>query len=265
MSQEKANLEIIAPTIEEATQNGLDQLGLTREEVDIEILDAGSRGLFGLGGRQARVRLTLIGSKETKVSRKTGAPKKRQPSQPAGNSKPVAQEPEPSHQNEPVQSVESDDPTIKVAVGVINDLLGHMKVNASVDAEYVEPEDERDRQILRININGNDLSILIGRRSETLNALQYIASLIINKQMGHSVPLMIDVQGYRSRREGQIRQLARRMADQALQTGRRQVLEPMPPNERRLLHLELRDHPDVYTESVGEGSSRKVTIRPKNQ
>lgn len=264
MSQEKATLEIIAETIEEATQNGLDQLGLAREEVDIEILDAGSRGLFGLGGRQARVRLTLISAKEFGASRKADSPKKRPPKQ-GRPSKPVEQKLETSDSKEQALTPESDDPTIKVAVGVINDLLGHMKVNARVDAEYMEPEDDRDRQVLRININGDDLSILIGRRSETLNALQYIASLIINKQMGRSVPLMIDVQGYRSRREGQIRKLARRMAEQALQTGRRQVLEPMPPNERRLLHLELRDHPDVFTESIGEGASRKVTIRPKKQ
>ena len=264
MSQEKATLEIIAPTIEEATQNGLDQLGLTRDEVDIEILDAGSRGLFGLGGRQARIRLTMIAANEKGESRKAGSPKKRQPKQDKG-SKPVVQVTQPNDLNEKVTLQESDDPSINVAVGVINDLLRHMKVNATVDAEYIEPEDERDRKVLKININGDDLSILIGRRSETLNALQYIASLIINKQMGHSVPLMIDVQGYRSRREGQIRKLARRMAEQAVQTGRRQVLEPMPPNERRLLHLELRDHPDVFTESVGEGSYRKVTIKPKNQ
>jgi spoIIIJ-associated protein len=264
MSQEKITLEFIAPTIEEATQNGLEQLGLTREEVDLEILDAGSRGLFGLGGREARVRLTLIDSKESGASRKASSPKKRQPKQDK-TSKPVEQKSDTSALNEKVDLPESDDPTIKVAVGVIRDLLGHMKVNATVEAEYIEPEDDRDKKVLKININGNDLSILIGRRSETLNALQYISSLIINKQMGHSVPLMIDVQGYRSRREGQIRQLARRMAEQAVQTGRRQVLEPMPPNERRLLHLELRDHPDVFTESVGEGSSRKVTIKPKNQ
>ena len=71
---------------------------------------------------------------------------------------------------------------------------------------------------------------------------------------------MIDVQGYRARRERQLRQIARRMADQAIHTGRRQVLEPMPANERRLIHLELRDHPEVATESVGDEPNRKVTI-----
>ena len=111
-----------------------------------------------------------------------------------------------------------------------------------------------------VNVEGNDLSILIGRRSETLNALQYIASLIVCKRIDRWVPVMIDVQGYRARRERQLRQIARRMADQAIHTGRRQVLEPMPANERRLIHLELRDHPQVATESIGEEPNRKVTI-----
>ena len=90
--------------------------------------------------------------------------------------------------------------------------------------------------------------------------LQYITNLIVGKELGHWVPLMIDVQGYRHRREMQLRKLARRMAEQALHTGRRQVLEPMPANERRLIHLELRDFPGVQTESIGEEPVRKVTI-----
>ncbi len=127
-------------------------------------------------------------------------------------------------------------------------------------AVYRSPEDGSDEQVVLVNVEGNDLSILIGRRSETLNALQYIASLIVCKRLDRWIPLMIDVQGYRARRERQLRQIARRMADQAVHTGRRQVLEPMPANERRLIHLELRDHPQVATESVGDEPNRKVTI-----
>jgi len=116
---------------------------------------------------------------------------------------------------------------------------------------------------VRVEIQGNDLSILIGRQAETLNALQYIASLIVAKEMGQPVTLVLDVEGYRQRREQQIRQLARRMAEQAINTQRRQVLEPMPANERRIIHIELRDNPLVSTESIGEDPHRKVTIIPK--
>jgi len=146
---------------------------------------------------------------------------------------------------------------------VVGELLQRMHVRATISASYIEPVDEQDERLILIDIEGNDLSILIGRRSETLNALQYISSLIVSKELNRWVPMMIDVQGYRSRRERQLRQLGRRMADQAIQTGKRQVLEPMPANERRVIHLELRDHPEVTTESTGDEPYRKVTIVPK--
>jgi spoIIIJ-associated protein len=114
-----------------------------------------------------------------------------------------------------------------------------------------------------VDINGKDLSILIGRHAETLNALQYITGLILGKELGYSIPLILDVENYRKRREQQLRQLARRMADQAIKTGRRQMLEPMPANERRIIHIELRANAQVETESVGEEPRRKVTILPK--
>jgi spoIIIJ-associated protein len=160
-------------------------------------------------------------------------------------------------------SAVEDDETLRVSTQVVSDLLEKMKVRARVTASYRGPEDDDDEELVLVNVEGNDLSILIGRRSETLNALQYISSLIICKRLDRWVPLMIDVQGYRARRERQLRQIARRMADQAVHTGRRQVLEPMPANERRLIHIELRDHPQVETESIGEEPNRKVTISLK--
>jgi spoIIIJ-associated protein len=137
-----------------------------------------------------------------------------------------------------------------------------MQVRAEVSAEYLPAEDARSRIPVRVNVQGDDLSYLIGRQAETLNALQYISSLIINKEIGRSIPLIVDVEGYRARRENQLSQLAHRMADQAVASGRRQVLEPMPANERRLVHIALRENPEVTTESIGEDPRRKVTIIP---
>ena len=138
-----------------------------------------------------------------------------------------------------------------------------MNIHASVSAVLKEPEDDRSRPTLWVDVIGQDLSILIGPRAETLNALQYIASLIISKELGHNTQIVIDVEGYRVRRVQQLQQLARRMADQAVKTGRRQALEPMPAGERRIIHIELRNNPQVATESVGEDPYRKVTIVPK--
>jgi spoIIIJ-associated protein len=151
------------------------------------------------------------------------------------------------------------------ALRIVKTLLAKMKVKASVSARIMDPEDDHDEQMVIVEITGKDLSILIGRRAETLNALQYITSLMLNQQLDHWMPLIIDVQGYRFRRERQLRQMARRAADQVVATSRKQVLEPMPPNERRIIHIELRYHPFVTTESVGEEPTRKITIflKPK--
>jgi spoIIIJ-associated protein len=156
-----------------------------------------------------------------------------------------------------------DEHILEVARDTVSELLRKMHVRANVTARFGEAEDPRSRLPVLVDITGKDLSILIGRQAERLNALQYIASLIVSKEVGRLVGLVLDVQGYRQRREQQLRQLARRMAEQAVRTGRRQVLEPMPANERRIIHMELRDHPQVTTESIGEEPRRKVTIIPK--
>ncbi|HOJ01317.1 MAG TPA: R3H domain-containing nucleic acid-binding protein [Anaerolineaceae bacterium] len=148
----------------------------------------------------------------------------------------------------------------QVAHETLTALLEKMSVDANVVTRIIDPEDDKDQSIILADISGKDLSILIGRKSETLNSLQYITSLILCNEIGEWVPLMVDVQGYRYRRERQLRQLARRIADQVVQTGRRQVLEPMPANERRIIHLELRYHPFVTTESTGEEPNRRTTI-----
>lgn len=256
MAQEKTTLEIIAPTTEEAIANGLAQLGITEDMVDIEVLDGGSRGLLGIGGRQSRVRLTLKSQPETKKEKKI--------SEPAQSSGEIVEYREAKSIDEKSLS-EEERQALKVAKTVVLELLERMRVKAVVEPCYIAPEDDKDERIILVDIQGDDLSILIGRRSETLNALQYISSLIVSKELGSWVPMMIDVQGYRKRRDRQLRQLGRKMAEQAIQTGRRQVLEPMPANERRVIHLELRDHPQVITESAGEEPYRKVTISLKNQ
>lgn len=257
MSLEKTSLEVIAPTTEEAIENGLTQLGLTEDQVEIEILDSGSKGLLGIGGRQSRVKLMVKDS-----------------SSPVVDDQPVFEEKTEKEDDldiSTIKSVEQDSlsdeekQNLKVTKTVVEELLERMRVKASITPRYVEPEDDRDRRVILVDIQGNDLSILIGRRSETLNALQYITSLIVSKELNKWVPLMIDVQGYRERRNRQLRQLGRKMAEQAIQSGRKQVLEPMPANERRVIHLELRDHPQVFTESTGEEPYRKVTISLKSE
>lgn len=241
MNEKRATLEMIAPTVEEALEKGLAELGLSQNEVEYEVLDEGGKGLLGFGSRQARIRLTIKSASELQSSPSSAQKETRFVS--SGD--------------------EETDHVLAIAEATVNELLEKMHVSgAAAQAQIGEEVGRNGNPIIIVNITGDDLSILIGRRAETLNALQYITRLIIGKEVGRGVNLTVDVEGYRERRESNLRQLARKMANQAVKSGRPQSLEPMPPNERRIVHMELQDDKDVTTESVGEEPRRKVTIIP---
>lgn len=164
---------------------------------------------------------------------------------------------------EPAPPSADDQAALEQAQHVLEELLSTMKVKASVVASWGELDEESGAPTVFLDVRGDDLSLLIGRRGETLGALQFMARTLLAKRLNRGVSLMVDVEGYRQRRHEQLRRMARRTAEQVVQRKRAIALEPMPPDERRIIHLELRDHPDVYTESVGEGAKRKVTIIPK--
>ncbi len=257
MNSQHATLEIIAPTINEAIEKGLAELELSRDAVDIEILDEGGRGLFGLGSHQARVRLivkkNVPDSTETEVTSTPSESTYADEAEEESTVKPI---------RIPASNAKEQIP-LHVAQETVSELLVKMHIDAQVEASYGEVDEVRGTRAILVDISGKDLSVLIGKRSETLNALQYIARLIVSKELGENITLVIDVEGYRSRRDRQLRQLAHRIAEQAIKTGRKQTLEPMPPNERRIIHMELRDDSHVTTESFGEEPHRKITIIPK--
>jgi len=270
--QPTPTIEIIAPTIDEAIEKGLNELNLSREAVEIEILDKGSRGFLGVGARQARIRLSV---KKPITSSTSIAPSSRDSS-----SITIPQE---DQQTEDTQEdtenliwsdefVTNEKELLKETTTILETLLKHLKIRAFIKASIKEKASEINhflsipfptKKYIYLNITGKDLSILIGRQAENLQALQLITNLLVNKKMGRAIPLIVDVEGYRERRKNQLLQIAHRMADQAIRTGRRQILEPMSSEDRRLIHLELRDHPSVYTESIGEEPRRNVTIVPK--
>ena len=155
------------------------------------------------------------------------------------------------------------DPDLATARDVVEELLSRMRMRASVTAQWIEPEDANEERHALVEVHGQDLGIMISRRGEGLSAMQYLARMITARKLGRPLPVIVDVEGYRRRREQQLRRMARRAAEQAVERSRTVELEPMPANERRIIHLELREHSGVYTESVGLGRSRKVTVIPK--
>jgi len=149
---------------------------------------------------------------------------------------------------------------VGMAKGVLENLLSYISVPAAV---AVGEKGVNDTDNITLDIKGEDLGILIGRRGETLSALQYLVNLIVSRRLKSRVGVVVDVEGYRQRRHESLRLLARRLAEQVKSTGRSVTLEPMPPSERRIIHLELKDNPDVTTQSVGQGEERKIAIIPK--
>jgi spoIIIJ-associated protein len=143
---------------------------------------------------------------------------------------------------------------------VVEKLLSLMNVPSSVN---LEERSGNDQETVSFDIKGEDLGILIGRRGDTLSELQYLVNLIVSRQVKARVGVIVDVEGYRERRYESLRFLARRVADRVKSTGRSITLEPMPPNERRIIHLELRDSMEVSTQSIGQGEGRKITILPR--
>ncbi len=290
-------IETAGKDVESAISTGLAQLGVERDDVEIEVLDEGRQGMFGIGARAARVRLTTTVSKEPKSEpspmpeepeppaepKKPKKPKK--PPEPT-KTKPPEPEPEPApsgpeeveeiepapHKPEkPVQPASQPEPSVSDAVerevvyGVTEDLLAIMDMeNAQIHVERAEPG-PNDSKVppWEIDVRGSGTDALIGHHGETLDAFQRIIRLIVGREMRSWVHLVVDVQGYKEERAEKLRALAYRMANQAVDSERTVVLEPMPPHERRVIHVALYDDSRVTTESIGEGDRRRVTITSK--
>ena len=236
------SVEVSAKSVDEAIDIALEELGLRRQQVDIEILTSGKPGLFGIGGEPARVRVTALEE---------------------GTARPMA---EPGLEPEEQVGVEIKDlrsPEVDLAIESLTQLLELMEIDCEVTLRAPEtPGDGLGRASAVLDVDGDDLGLLIGRRGTTLAALQYIVNVMVNRKMGTRVLVNIDAEHYKRRREETLLGLARRMADRVRQTGRSVTLEPMPAAERRIVHLALAQDELVTTGSVGEGESRKVVIYP---
>jgi spoIIIJ-associated protein len=163
----------------------------------------------------------------------------------------------------PLSTIPMDEVT-EVAQEIVSSLLTALKVPATVHPTDPPPQGlSPGAQVVALDIQGEDLGILIGRRGQTLAALQYLVNLIVAQRLKSRVPLILDVEGYRKRRYQALQSLAERMAQQVMDSGQPVTLEPMPANERRLIHLALADHSQVSTESIGLGEGRKVVILPR--
>jgi len=201
--------EKTAKTVQEAVALALEDLKVDENKVDIEVLDEGNKGIFGLiGNKMARVRVTVRESRGDKAS------------------------------------------------DFLSKLFEKMSVKAEIDLK--ESDDS-----IELDIKGNDMGVLIGRRGETLDSLQYLTSLVINKDNDDYKRVVVDVEKYRAKREETLINLANRLAEKVVRYKKNVTLEPMNPYERRVIHSTLQDSKQVNTHSVGEEPNRKVVITLK--
>jgi len=202
-------LERSGKTIDEAVEKALKDLGVKREQVDVEIIEEPNKGFLGIiGSRLARVRVKV---KETPAAK---------------------------------------------AKSFLNQVFESMKLDVLIEIQQ-KPD------YILVNLVGPDLGILIGRRGDTLDALQYLLNLAVNKNESERTRFVVDVEGYRGRREQTLQKLAMRLADKARRQGEAVVLEPMNPHERRIIHTALQNNKYVYTSSQGDEPFRKIVITPK--
>ena len=312
------SIEASGKTVKDAIRNGLAELGCDSDDVDIQVVEMGSPGLFGMFGKPAKVRLTVKADdpaleiempvlsldagntrkpKQDKRKAEKPAPKVEKPIEKAAPTEEAAAEDEEAPRKsrnrrrrrggtkgvegvEPVENgadeaqaapapapiiehepflptpVEAQSEEAKRASAFLSGLTERMGVPVEI-ALQESPEQ------LRMQMTGEGMSLLIGRRGETLDALQYLTSLNINRGREEYLRVSIDTENYRAKREEALRKLAIRMAGRAKKSGRRVALEPMNPYERRILHSALQDDPDVTTHSEGEEPYRRVIITLK--
>jgi spoIIIJ-associated protein len=203
------SIEKTGKTVDEAIKEALKELDLTREEVEIEILEEGSKKMLGIiGGKDAAVRVTVI---------EKGA---------------------------------------EIAESFLVRILNLMEIEADI---YIE----EGQDLISVNISGDDIGILIGRRGETLDAVQYLTGLTVNRNNSEYKRVTVDVENYRAKREDALKKVANKAAVRVIKTRKSFKLEPMNPFERRIIHSELQKNKKIETYSVGEEPNRRVVIALK--
>lgn len=211
---------------EEAIEHACRELDVPRDELEIEVLEPGSAGIFGLvGGRKARVRVRIV--------------------------KEEAEEPAP-----PAEVPASDEEAVRVAKGTLEKILSLIPIEAAVD---IAQEDGK----IALKIQGDRSGILIGRKGRTLDAIQFLVNKIVTKALDRKVQVVIDSEDYRDRRKESLTQMALKMGEKVKRLKKPMATNPLNPHDRRIVHLALRDDAELDTKSRGEGVLKKVVILPK--
>jgi spoIIIJ-associated protein len=245
------SVEADGSSIDEAIESALKLLGATRDRVEIEILNNAVRGLFGIGGRKARVRATLRAPID--ADQPIPVTPRRRDIQPAPP--PARREVRPEPPAPPHAMTAEDHHAVDRARQVLEEILRHMDLDAAVNVR------QTDDHVL-FELTGDSSGVLIGRRGQMLDALEYLLNRIATRDEGGSARIVVDSENYRARRREALEELARRMGEQAKKKQRPVTLNPLSPRDRRIVHLILQEDTSLVTKSSGKGYFRKLIIIP---
>jgi spoIIIJ-associated protein len=255
-------IEVTGKTDDEALTKGLQQLGLDRDDVSVEILERGKTGFLGIGSVPAKVRLTYEAPDEPEEQPQPAPVEKPAPAAPKAEKKPAAPKPEKKvsapaakaePQSAPAAAVPADDDASEAIRAFQTGLFAHMGIEAA-------PAVTRDGDTYQVILEGQDLGALIGRRGETLDAIQQLTGYVVNRGRSHRVRIHVDAEGYRARREESLQRLAHKTASKVVKYRRSVTLEPMNAYERHVIHAALQDEPSVTTYSTGTEPNRRTVV-----
>ncbi|MEG0013129.1 MAG: RNA-binding cell elongation regulator Jag/EloR [Cellulosilyticaceae bacterium] len=241
-------IEKVARTIDTAITDALIELGATTDQVNIEIIQKGSKGIFGIGAKNAKVKVTLKEIEEDTLETITDIVEET-----VLNKEVIKESPQPTKK---IAKAEIDtEAASKLAIDFLTNVLKAINIEATINTKVVGDK-------LDIDISGDKMGIIIGKRGETLDSLQYLTNIVVNKGNEGYIKVMIDTENYRSRREDTLKKLAYKLAKKASQTKKPVILEPMNPYDRRIIHSALQDSRTVKTHSEGKEPFRRVVITP---
>lgn len=262
-------VEAEGSSIDDAIERAVAKLGVTRDEVDVEILGNSTKGLFGLGGKKAKVRATLrapmsfsdCGDSAPTSSAPQSQPRPARTTRARKNSRSASGDGErrrrtPREDKDDRPVVDIDAETLELARAVLERTVQLIGTEATVRVV-------RDDLGTCLVVDGDESGLLIGRRGQTLDALEYMINRVASRDTRHTTHLVVDSQDYRQRRREALEALAQRMGERAEQRRKPVTMNPMSPRDRRIVHLSLQNNPALETRSAGEGYFRKLLIIPR--
>lgn len=248
-------IEKTGKTADEAVEAALQELHVSRDQVEVEILEASKTSLFGIFGnrREAKVKVTV--KDDVKATPEQTVPVEAAPEKASVEAPAVHPEVEEGSALDSVKLTADSEEAVLIAREFLQKLLKEMKYDAVMEKFYNKTE-----KSTTFKLHGPGMGALIGKHGQTLDALQYLTNLVANKHSQERVRIIVDVENYRQRRRETLERLAKRLADKVKRTSTKAVLEPMNPYERKIIHMTLQDDPQVTTYSEGEEPYRKTVI-----